>query len=201
MNPDALLNLIRSRRSIRRFTGQPVSDALLERLLTAALWGPSAHNRQPWRFVVLQEAASRIALVDAMSARLEADLRADGLPEAAILKDVNRSRERLTGAALLILVCLTMADMDRYPDERRSHSEKIMAVQSVAMASQNFLLLAHAEGLGACWTCAPLFCQETVRQSLDLPDELEPQGMIALGYPAEERTRTREPLQSRVIWR
>ena len=58
-----------------------------------------------------------------------------------------------------------------------------MAVQSVAMAVQNLLLAAHAEGLGACWMCAPLFCAEIVCRALDLPADWEPQALITLGYP------------------
>jgi nitroreductase len=76
-----------------------------------------------------------------------------------------------------------------------------MAVQSVAMAGQNLLLMAHALGLGAVWLCAPLFCPETVRAALDLPPDFEAQGVIALGYPDQERTKEREPLDSKVVWR
>jgi nitroreductase len=76
-----------------------------------------------------------------------------------------------------------------------------MAIQSVAMAAQNLLLMAHVEGLGACWLCAPLFCQETVREALGLPDDYEPQGLIALGYPDETRDKTRKPLTTRVVFR
>ncbi len=105
------------------------------------------------------------------------------------------------GAATLIVVCLTMEDMDRYPDARRQEAEHAMAVQSVAMAGQNLLLAAHAEGLGGVWMCAPLFCPQTVRTVLDLPPDYEPQGVIALGYPAEQHGKTRQPLETRVIFR
>ena len=76
-----------------------------------------------------------------------------------------------------------------------------MAVQSVALACQNLLLAAHAHGLGACWMCAPLFVPELVRDTLDLPQTWEPQALITLGYPAEERESERVPLDSRVVWR
>jgi nitroreductase len=78
-----------------------------------------------------------------------------------------------------------MDTMDVYPDERRQQAEFVMGVQSVAAAVQNILLSAHAEGLGACWFCAPLFCQEIVQDSLELPPEVYPQALIALGKPAE----------------
>lgn len=196
-----LYHTLYTRRSIRRFEPRPVPREVLLRLLDAAMWAPSAHNRQPWRFVVLESEASKRLLADTMAAQLAADLRADGVSEEAITKDTGRSRQRLTGAGALVVVCLTMADMDTYPDERRQSFEHQMAVQGVAMAAQNLLLAAHAEGLGAVWMCAPLFCQAAVREALDLPPDYEPQGVIALGYPAEERTKTREPLETRVVFR
>jgi nitroreductase len=74
--------------------------------------------------------------------------------------------------------------MDSYPDTRRKKAEYTMAVQSVAMAVQNLLLAAHAEGLGACWMCAPLFCPEAVREALALSEDWEAQAVITLGAPA-----------------
>jgi nitroreductase len=77
-----------------------------------------------------------------------------------------------------------MADMDRYPDERRSRAEFLMAVQSTAMAVQNLMLAAWSEGLGSCILCAPLFCPDAVLEALDLPDDWVPQCLVALGWPA-----------------
>ena len=76
-----------------------------------------------------------------------------------------------------------------------------MAAQSVAMAGQNVLLAAHALGLGACWLCAPLFCPEVVRETLALPLDWQPQGLITAGYPAEAKEKTRAPLETRVLYR
>lgn len=198
---ETLYRLIHERRSIRRYEDRSIPRELLLRLVEAATWAPSAHNRQPWRFVILMEDESKHLLADTMAAELARDLRADGVGEEVIARDTGRSRARLTGAGALVLACLTMADMDHYPDERRQSSEHTMAAQGVAMAAQNLLLAAHAEGLGAVWMCAPLFCQSAVREALDLPADYEPQGVIALGYPAEDRVKTREPLESRVMFR
>lgn len=204
MNPidlEQTISLIAQRRSIRRFQRRPVEPALIDKLLLAAHWAPSAHNRQPWRFVVMLDEHNKRLLAERMAERLAADLRASGVDEEAIAADTGRSRQRLTGAPVLVVMCLTLQDMDVYPDARRQSLERMMAVQSAAMAAQNLLLAAHAAGLGACWLCAPLFCPDVIREALDLPGDLEPQGAIILGYPAEERTRTREPLETRVIYR
>jgi len=193
-----LHQLIQERRSIRRYTDRPVERALVERLLTAATWAPSAHNRQPWRFAVLEDADTQRRLADAMNAVLRTDLAVDGLPPDQIQAHAARRHARLTHAPLLILLCFTMSDMHDYPDQKRRDAERLMATQSLALAGQNLLLAAHAEGLGACWLCAPLFCPEVVRDTLGLPPDWEPQAFISLGWPAEAPIKEREPLATRV---
>jgi F420 biosynthesis protein FbiB-like protein len=194
-----VLNAIRERRSLRHFLPDAVPQELLEAVLTAATWAPSAHNRQPWRFAVARSPKTKATLAEAMGARLRADLEADGAPDDVISADVNRSYQRLTSAPVLVVVCLTMADMDTYPDDRRQQNERIMAIQSTAMAGQNLLLAAHAVGLSGCWLCAPLFAPQTVRVTLGLPPDWEPQGLVTLGFPAQERRKTRLPLGEVVL--
>ncbi len=60
-----------------------------------------------------------------------------------------------------------------------------MGVQGVAMAGVTLLFAAHTLGLGGVWLCAPLFTPETVRYCLNLSETWLPQGLILLGYPAE----------------
>lgn len=192
--------LLQHRRSIRRYLDCPIPEQTLEQLLEAAVSAPSAHNRQPWRFVVLRTAADKARLARAMGQKLRMDRLADKDPQEVVEADVARSYARLTGAPALVLVCLTMADMDVYRDERRNRHEHQMAVQSTAMAGQNLMLAASAAGLGACWLCAPMFCPDTVRQALDLPRDWEPQGVITLGFPANEgKPFSRRPI-AEVTW-
>ncbi|MBZ0284967.1 MAG: nitroreductase family protein [Anaerolineae bacterium] len=193
--------MLLQRRSIRRYKSEPVTREIIEQVLKAAIWAPSAHNRQPWRFVVIETQSQKEHLAGAMGIRLRRDLEADSVPEAIIEADVSRSYERMTNAPVLIALCLTMADMDIYPDERRSHNEYVMAVQSTAMAGQNLLLAAHEAGLGACWMCAPLFCPDVVKTALGLAKDWQPQALLTMGYPAETREKTRKPLEMSVIWR
>jgi F420 biosynthesis protein FbiB-like protein len=188
MNDEAATfqSLIRSRRSIRRYQPEPVTPEVLRRVLEAGTWAPSAHNRQPWRFVVLTEPLAREALALRMGELLRAARSADGDDATDIEGDVSRSYNRIAGAAAAIVVFLTMEDMDTYPDLRRAHAEELMAVQGAAMATQNLLVAAHAEGLGACWMCAPLFCQEEVGAALGVPAHWQAQALITLGYPASK---------------
>jgi F420 biosynthesis protein FbiB-like protein len=193
-DPASLRALLASRRSIRRYRSDRVAGEVVQRLVHAAATAPSAHNRQPWRYVVVEEAAAKAKLARGMGERLAADRARDGDDAEAIRADVERSFARITGAPVLIVACLTLGEMDAYPDARRREAEFLMAVQSTAMATQNLLLAAHAEGLGACWLCAPLFCPDTVRAALKLPTDWQPQGLITLGYP--ERAGPARPRKS-----
>ncbi|MCU0482352.1 MAG: nitroreductase family protein [Anaerolineae bacterium] len=196
-----ILALIKSRRSIRRYHPTPLSPDQIALLLEAGRWSPSAHNRQPWRWVVIQSHTAKVGLANAMGARLRADLMADNAPTEVIEADVNRSYDRITKAPLLLLLCLTMADMDTYPDPKRAQNEYLMAVQSCAMAGQNVLLMAHSMGLGACWMCAPLFCPDVVMGALDLPADWQAQALITVGIPAEEKTKPRKSIEDLTLYR
>ena len=196
-----LAKMIRQRRSLRRYQAASVPDEYIEQILEAGVWAPSAHNRQPWRFVVISQAATKERLAREMGAKLRSDLAADAVPQAVIDADVGRSYQRITEAPLLVLLCLSLQDMDHYSDERRNAHERTMAQQSTAMAGQNILLMAASLGLGACWMCAPLFCQQLVAALLDLPDDWQPQALITLGFPAQQRQRDRESWETRTLWR
>ncbi|MBN1680640.1 MAG: nitroreductase family protein [Anaerolineae bacterium] len=200
MNLAALFDIMKSRRSIRRYTDQPVPGDVLHRVLEAAVWAPSAHNRQPWRFVVITEPARKQSLAQAMGQHFRVDLEADGVPGEQIEQRAQRSCQRISHAPALIMLCLSMSDMDQYPDERRQRAEWTMAVQSTALAAQNLLLAAHSVGLGVCWMCAPLFCPDVIRQELSLPGDWEAQALFTVGYPAEQCTSDREPLETKTIW-
>lgn len=197
--PD-FLAFLQGRRSIRRYLDRAVPKEILESLLQAAIWAPSAHNRQPWRFCVVTSAERKYALSQRMGEQWRQELGADGLDPARIERRIAISHARMTSAAALIIASVSMEEMDHYPDERRNRAEWTMAVQSVALACQNLLLAAHHYGLGACWMCAPLFVPELVRDVLQLPESWVAQAMITVGYPAEEKTKERAPLAERVVW-
>jgi F420 biosynthesis protein FbiB-like protein len=197
----AFWSLIRGRRSIRRYQPRPIPRALIECLLEAAIWAPSAQNRQPWRFCVVTDGDAIAALTGRMAEQWRRDLVADGVDPADVEQQVSERRARIAGAAALIVLSVSMEEMDVYPDERRSQAEWTMTVQSAALAGQNLLLAAHHYGLGACWMCAPLFVPDLIRDALALPPTWHPQALITLGYPAEEPTKERADWETRVVWR
>jgi len=133
----------------------------------------------------LTDQAAKTRLAEAMAQDFERDLLRDGVAAEKIQAQVKRSKERINAAPVAILLCLDMSEMDSYPDEKRRQAERMMAIQSVAAAGLQLLLAAHAEGLGGVWVCSPLFAQETIRKTLELPEAWEPQGMFYIGYPDE----------------
>ena len=194
-------HLIQGRRSVRRYQARPIERTLLEKLLTAAIWAPSAHNRQPWRFCVITDDAVKHQLGSAMAAQWQQDLLTDGADPEFVARRAAISQTRLAGAGAIVIAALSMEEMDQYPDAARNQAEWTMAVQSVALACQNLLLAAHHYGLGACWMCAPLFVPDLVRDVLELATTWHPQALITLGYPAEEKQKERYPINERVVWR
>jgi F420 biosynthesis protein FbiB-like protein len=186
-----LHDFLRSRRSARRFKPQAVEMKLVTRILETATHAPSAHNRQPWRFAVLTGPGPKSRLGEAMAVEFRRDLAADGLPTPEIEALVSRSKSRIDQAPLVIVLCLDMSEMDVYPDEKRQQAERLMAIQSTALAGLQLQLAAHAEGLGSVWVCAPLFAPGTVREVLGLSKTWEPQGMFFIGY-AEGQLKAKE---------
>lgn len=181
---ESLARIMATRRSIRRYRQDVVSRELVDELLACAVNAPSAHNCQPWRFVVIDQTGEKARLARAMGDRLRHDRLRDGDPPDAVEADVARSFERISRSPVVILAAATTVDMHRYPDSRRQDAEYLMAAQSTAMAVQNLLLAAHVAGLAACWMCAPLFCPDAVSEVLELPPDWRPQAIITLGFPA-----------------
>jgi F420 biosynthesis protein FbiB-like protein len=199
-NTIELQDFLRTRRSIRRFKPDPVPDSVIQNILTTATYAPSAHHRQPWRFVVMTDLSVKTRLADAMAQDFERDLMHDGLPPEKFQAQIKRSKERITSVPVAILLCLDLSEMDSYPDDKRNKAEYMMAVQSVAAAGLQLLLAAHAEGLAGVWACWPLFAQETIQRTLNLPESWEPQGMFFVGYPELiPEARERKPLEAVVM--
>jgi coenzyme F420-0:L-glutamate ligase / coenzyme F420-1:gamma-L-glutamate ligase len=191
-----LTDALKQRRSIRKYQNRSVPIEIIMQVLDVVAYAPSAHNAQPWRFIVLTQSEQKNALADAMAQVWLSELERDHIPKNVRRATVNRSVERFTAAPVLVLACLTLEDMDMYQDAERQNIERDLAVQSLAAAIQTLLLAAYANGLGACWFCAPLFCKSAVRQVLEIPDAVEPQALITLGYPDETpKIPLRRPLQ------
>jgi coenzyme F420-0:L-glutamate ligase / coenzyme F420-1:gamma-L-glutamate ligase len=197
---DDLATLLRNRRSVRKYQARPVSREQLEQIVEAARWAPSPHGRQPWRFVVLTRQEPKTLLADRMGVTWRENLEMDGQDDRIVNIRLEKSRQRILTAPAIILPCLYLEDLDRYPDEKRQSDESIMAIQSLGAAIQNMLLMTYDLGLDAGWMCAPLFCPEVVCEALDLDRHLIPHALITVGYAAADpQRRERLPLENLIV--
>ncbi|MGI5854007.1 MAG: nitroreductase family protein [Bacillota bacterium] len=158
MLPEQVLDLIKARRSVRKFEDRPLTDEQINMLLEAMRWAPSGGNRQPWAFYVVKSPKVKQELIAAAKGQTF-------IAEAAIVIGV---------------VAVTARSAERYGER----GEKLYALQDTAAAVQNCLLLAKSMGLGSCWIGA--FKEDEVAQVLGLPEGHRPVALIPIGHPAEE---------------
>jgi nitroreductase len=168
--------VVHTQRAARSFLTDPVDDATVSRILTAATHAPSAENSQPFVFVVVRDPATR-AVIGALTARIweggAKALEADRL-SPAFLRDVDQgAMGGVAGAPVLVVVC---------GDTRLTYPQTIDA--SVFPAIQNLLLAAHALGLGSTLTTLPVLGGDELSECLGLPDEVMPIAVIPLGHLA-----------------
>lgn len=149
-----VLEAIKTRRSVRNFTNQPVSDRKIEKLLEAARWAPSAGNIQPWEFIVVRDSEIK-----------------HGLSQAAL------DQKFIEQAPVVIVAC---ADPAKSAPRYGSRGINLYCLQDTAAATENMLLAAHAIGLGACWVGA--FKEEMARKVLKIPEPVRPVAIVPVGH-------------------
>ena len=143
---DELHTFLRTRRSIRRFKPHPVPAEVIEKILATAGYAPSAHNLQPWRFVVITTPTVKIELGKVLTNAMRADMLSEGTNESDIERRVTTSLRRLDEAPVVILLC-----RDATAVRADTPEEVTMGIQSTGLAGLQLLLAAHAEGLGGNW--------------------------------------------------
>ncbi len=182
-----LLELLRSRRSVRRFANRAVSRDDVVCLLEAARWAPSNHNRQPWRFIVLEDKTQIAELAETVSQGLSR--KSDLLPAgaAAYFGELMHYATFFSQAPVLIVASHKRPVSVSGPILAGLKNPELVSGEplSVAMAVQNLLLAAHTLKLGTCVLTGPLLVQDAVAQAVDLPAGHDLTCLVAVGHPAE----------------
>jgi nitroreductase len=159
---------IKGRRSIRAYRDIEVPQEIVEKLIEAARWAPSAGNIQPWEFIIVRNPETKRRLA-----------------EAAL------GQSFIEEAPVVIVVC---ADEERSARGYGTRGRTLYCIQDTAAAIQNIHLAAYALGLGTCWVGA--FKEDEAREILNIPGGVRPVAIIPVGYPAESPSpRSRRPLK------
>ena len=155
---ESALDVISTRVSVRQFTGEKLNADQLDKILRAGMSAPTAVNKQPWAFVVVDDAEVLQQLSEAVkSSRIE------------------------NGASHAIVVC---GDMTKALEgEGRGYW-----VEDTSAATENMLLAAHAMGLGALWVGVYPISERVsqVSEIICVPEHITPMCIVTLGYPAEQ---------------
>lgn len=176
----SLAELVRWRRDVRRFRSTLVSPELIEQLLSLAAHAPSVGFSQPWRFVLVESAERRAAIVANFVSANQAAL--DGYESDRRKAYAQLKLEGLTQAPVHLAVCADETTAVGHGLGRQTMPETLR--YSVVAAVQTFWLAARAEGLGVGWVSIldPLAACRT----LDLPRDWSLVAYLCIGWPEEE---------------
>ncbi len=195
MDYNNLLDLIKKRRSIRRFRPDPIRDGDIEKIIAAACWAPSGFNMQPWEFVVIKKPELRNKIVDYISdirplTRNMEMTREDWMGKPWRMKGLTEKNMDYTTAPVYILLLgdpRTNIGLPMFIREDEGLRQMIY-YSGLANAFLYMHLAAATLGIGTQWVSITHtgYVQSMIKQLIGIPSELEVFDMIVLGYPEME---------------
>lgn len=211
-NGPAMLEWLRTRRSVRAFTSEPVSREVMDRVMAAAITAPSSTNRQPWRFTVVRSAAMREQIVAAIAHRT-AEIKAI-IAKSHHAEDFGNYgdffHEPLASASVIVvpqyrpypdLIANLIESGGGDPAKYSTASAMQAELVSTSTAIMALLLQVHAEGLGACMMAGPMVARDDIHALLGIAEPWRMVGAIAIGHPVSQpSTMPRKPVDKVVDW-
>jgi nitroreductase len=183
MDYNDFLELVRKRRSFRRFKSDPVPKEILEKVLEAARHPPSAGNSQPWEFVVVQDPATKRNITKSITSGYKPLREADPTMYWAVAV-----QPHLFTAPALIIVLGDRRLEQTYPAHLGG---EILLRQSLAISIYTLQLAAACFGLATAWgTMQTESREKQIRQLLGIPDVYTVDHIVPLGYPDEEKEKS-----------
>ena len=204
----ALLEVLRSVRSVRDFSPDPIPPAVLWQVVEAATWAPSARNAQPWYFVVVCDAERRAAIgahyrqawhaARAFTESVDADRDVRDQPGyAAMMRAVDRLADGMGNAPALVLACIDTQQLGPMADAQGNILAPQSAYASIFPAVQNLLIAARGFGLGSTLTTVANLVETEMRTLLGIPATVHIAALVPLGYPRRPFTPVRrKPVES-----
>lgn len=210
-----ILEVIRSRRSIRVFTQRTPSRKIIEQCLEAAAWAPNPSNQQPWEFIVIT--GERLKKISQIIAKRFPQRMKEIDPYQGIPEPCEKLKNETFGKIFSAAKETGVDTKELYQKNLFFHGAPVAVLfitykmkhhyyrYSTAAVLQNFLLAAHAKGLGTCWLSTASACEEEIKAHLKIPQEKEIIDGVALGYPAKNSPlntypRTRLPIKKVSRW-
>jgi len=194
-----MISALENRRSVRHYEDRPVPRELVQQVLQAGILAPSAGNRQPWKFLVLGEAAKAEALA-AMEQGLQQELDDPMLGDST--KTVQNAHHTLTimrQAPVLVFIHSPAGRPLTEPLDAAGRVREICDMQSIGAAIENMALQATELGLGSLWIGHTFWAHRALQAWLDRPGELC--AVLALGWPAKvSPPRPRRTFDETVEW-
>ena len=175
----AILEAIRTRRSIGNVRAERPPRALIEMIIEAGTWAPNHRLTEPWRFIVLAGEARRA--FGSVLGELHAAKRAGatGLSDDAALAEARAAQIKAASKPLRAPVVIVVA-VEPVVGPKVVEAEEMMAG---AAAVQNMLLAAHALGLAAIWRTGDVAYDPAVKAFFGLESTAHLLGFIYVGYP------------------